>query len=403
MEEPHKQYILWIDQLRKNNVDLAGGKGANLGELVSIKVPVPPGFVVTTQAYKDFLKSTGLEERIASILREVDVNDKASLDRASSMIRQLIMEAPMPKEIEESIRGAYRELARRLGIAKPLVAVRSSASAEDLPEASFAGQQETYLNVMGEDEVVAKVKSCWASLFTSRAIFYRVQHKIDHQKVAMAVVVQKMVNSKSAGVLFTLHPVTGDNNVIVIESSWGLGEAVVGGKVTPDEIVIDKKTLSIVEKRVGRKEMMIIYDAEKKRNVEVKVPEELVEKPSITDEEAIALAKYGLLIEEHYGAPMDVEWAIDRDIPPPNNIFIVQARYETVWSRKLGEKPAAKEAKEAKKTGVGSILVRGLPASPGIATGVARVLFNPFSKEAQEFDGPRLCTVNKEGCSNNYR
>ena len=389
----HIPFIIWIDNLRKDDVNLAGGKGANLGELVSIGVPVPPGFVVTTHAYRKFLKATGLEEKIMSILRELDVNDKAALDKASSQIRKMILEAPIPEDIVNSIKEAYRELSKRLRIDSPLVAVRSSASAEDLPEASFAGQQETYLNVKGEDEVVEKVKSCWASLFTSRAIFYRVQHGIDHQKAAMAVVIQKMVNSRSSGVMFTLHPVTGDTNVIVIESSWGLGEAVVGGKVTPDEIVVDKKTLKILDRKISKKEIMIVYDARKGENVEVKVPEDMAEKPSISDEEAIILAKYGLQIERHYGNPMDIEWAIDKDLPSPNNIFIVQARHETVWSRRLRKVPETEERSITEGASETRVLVRGLPASPGIATGVAKVILDPHSKEAQEFkEGDILVT-----------
>jgi len=380
--------IIWIEDLTADDVALAGGKGANLGELVRIGVPVPPGFVVTTEAYRRFLRETGLEEKIRELLEGLNVEDPASLEETSRRIRELILSKPMPRDVEEAIRAAYRELGRRLKIEEPLVAVRSSASAEDLPEASFAGQQDTYLNVRGEDKVVEKVKACWASLFTARAIAYREDKGIDHLKVAMAVVVQKMVNSRSSGVMFTIHPTTGNRDVVVIESSWGLGEAIVGGKVTPDMFVIDKKTLRIVEKKINRKEIMIIYDPVRGENVEVKVPEELAEKPSISDEEAITLAKYGIKIEQHYNNPMDIEWAIDKDIEPPNNIFIVQARYETVWSRRASaegkEKPGEPEA-TAETQSSGRILVRGLPASPGVATGVARVILDPHSPEAKEF------------------
>ena len=375
--------IKWIEELRSDDVELAGGKGANLGELVSIKVPVPPGFVVTTVAFKEFMERSGLAGKIYPMLENLDVNDTEQLNKVSSTIRKMIMDTPIPEDIEQSIRSAYRELAKRIGIEEPLVAVRSSASAEDLPGASFAGQQDTYLNVKGEDQVVEKVKACWASLFTARAIFYRVQQGIDHRRAAMAVVVQKMVNSRSAGVMFTLHPVTGDPNVVVIESSWGLGEAVVGGKVTPDEFIVDKRTLEIVEKKISRKDKMIVYDPEAGRNVVVPVPPDMAEKPSLSDEEAKRLAEYGIKIEEHYGNPMDIEWAIDKDIEPPNNIFIVQARYETVWSRRRKQREEAKE--EAKPPSEAKILVRGLPASPGIATGVARVILDPHSPEAAEF------------------
>ncbi|HID42116.1 MAG TPA: phosphoenolpyruvate synthase, partial [Pyrodictium sp.] len=298
--------IIWIENLRAKDVDLAGGKGANLGELVSAGVPVPPGFVVTTEAYWRFMKVTGLWEKIKNILDGVNVEDTKALDEASRKIREMILKAEVPEEIAKAIKNSYRELAKRVGVEEPLVAVRSSASAEDLPEASFAGQQDTFLNVKGEDAVVEKVKACWASLFTARAIFYRAQQGIDDSKVGMAVVVQKMVNSRSAGVMFTIHPAAGDPNVIVIESSWGLGEAVVGGKVTPDEFIIDKKTLEIVEKKINPKNIMITYDPERGENVVVELPKEKALAPSLSDEEAKILAKYGIKIEQHYGNPMDI-------------------------------------------------------------------------------------------------
>jgi pyruvate,water dikinase len=380
--------IIWIENLRATDTELAGGKGANLGELVTAGVPVPPGFVVTSKAYKLFLEKSGLQEKIAKLLEGLDVNNTEQLKKVSEEIRRLIMEAEMPKEVEESIRKAYRELGEKIGIKDPLVAVRSSAVAEDLPEASFAGQQETYLNVRGEDNVIDRVKACWASVFTARAIFYREQMGIDHLKAYMAVVVQKMVNARSAGVMFTIHPVTGNPDVVVIESSWGLGEAVVGGKVTPDEFIVDKKTLEIKEKRISEKKIMITYDPETGKNVEVPVPEDMARKPSLSDDEVKQLAKYSIQIENHYKHPMDIEWAIDKDIAPPNNIFIVQARYETVWSRKKEE-----EAKKEERPTEHKILVKGLPASPGVATGVARVILDPHSPEAHEFrDGDILVT-----------
>ena len=381
--------IIWIEELRAKDTALAGGKGANLGELVSAGVPVPPGFVVTSEAYKRFIESSGLRAKIEKLLEALDVNNTAELERVSNEIRRLIMDTPMPEDIEEAIRKAYRELSERIGVRDPLVAVRSSAVAEDLPEASFAGQQDTYLNVKGEDNVVDRVKACWASVFTPRAIFYRTQMGIDHFRAYMAVVVQKMVNARSAGVMFTLHPATGDRSVVVIESAWGLGEAVAGGKVTPDEFVVDKKTLEIIEKRINPKHIMITYDPESGQNIVVELPKEKALEPSLSDEEAKELAKYGIMIENHYNHPMDIEWAIDRDIQPPNNIFIVQARYETVWSRRKPE-----EVKREEKPAEGlKILVTGLPASPGVATGVARIILDPHSPEAEEFrEGDVLVT-----------
>ena len=384
-----EKLIAWIEEVSSKDTLLVGGKGANLGELASAGIPVPPGFIVTSLAFKKFLEESGLKDKIFSMLEKLDVNNTQELEETSKKIRELIMQTPMPEYIEKAIREAYRELSRRLGLENPLVAVRSSATAEDLPEASFAGQQETYLNVSGEDEVVEKVKACWASLYTARAIFYRVQHGISHEKALMAVVVQKMVNARSAGVMFTVHPVTGDRSKIVIESSWGLGESVVGGKVTPDEFVVDKETLKIVEKQINEKKIAIVYDPQKKANVVIELPPEKAKAPSLNDEEVIELAKYGVKIEQHYNSPMDIEWAIDKDLEFPKNIFIVQARHETVWSVK--RKSVAEEARvegeveEEIPLEKAEILVRGLPASPGIATGVAKVILDPHSKEAMEF------------------
>ncbi|MEM4076719.1 MAG: pyruvate, water dikinase, partial [Metallosphaera sp.] len=250
-----------------------------------------------------------------------------------------------------------------------------SATAEDIENASFAGQQDTYLNV-NRSNIIEAVKLVWASLYNERAIEYRKSKGIDSSKVEMAVVVQKMVNSKSSGVMFTLNPSNGDRNLIVIESSWGLGEAVVGGKVTPDEIVISKSNLKILDKRISKKNLKIVYD--KGRNIEVHLEGEESEKPSISDEEALELAKLALKIEAHYGTPMDIEWAIDSDLKFPDNVFIVQARPETFWSSRKKEDVKVEEKPSERK-----VLVKGLAASPGIASGKARVLLDV--KDAKEF------------------
>lgn len=395
-EEKSKSIILWFEQLRKEDVPVVGGKNANLGEMVNAGIPVPPGFAITAYAYKRFLEETGLSSKIAKILKEVIKERKPQeYEEASKQIRELIIKSPTPKFIEEEIRVAYRELCKRIGIENIRVAVRSSATAEDLPDASFAGQQETYLNVMGEDEVVEKVKMCWASLWTARAIYYRENKGFDHSKVLISVAVQKMVNSRSAGVMFTLHPVTGDNKVIVIDGSWGLGETVVQGRVTPDEFVVDKGSLKILEKRINEKTLALLYDPIARRNIEVTLPKDenelekiakendgvakIIRKygmyrnvQSITDEEAVKLAEYALKIEDHYKKAMDIEWAIDQDLPYPQNVFIVQARPETVWSVKKVEE--VKEEKEVRAAPVERrILVRGLPASPGVVVGTAKV------------------------------
>ncbi|WP_152941003.1 pyruvate, water dikinase [Acidianus ambivalens] len=353
-------------------IELAGGKGANLGELVSFDIRVPPGFVITSKAYSYFISYNNLELKIKSILEE---KDSAT---ASEEIKKLIISSRVPPDLENAILSSYDELAKKVG-KEILVAVRSSATAEDIENASFAGQQDTYLNV-SRSELIQKVKEVWASLFNERAIEYRKTKGIDSTKVEMAVVVQKMVNSRSAGVMFTLHPATGDSRYIVIESSWGLGEAVVGGKVTPDEIVIEKSTLRIVEKRVSHKILKYVYNPQKKANEEVDLsnsPE--ADKISISDEEAIELAKLALKIEEHYKRPMDIEWAIDADLKFPDNVFIVQARPETFWS----SKKATKEEKEVTSVENRKVLVKGLAASPGIASGIARVILDV--KEAGNF------------------
>jgi len=353
-------------------IELAGGKGANLGELVSFDIRVPPGFVITSKAYSYFIAYNNLESKIKSILEE---KDSAT---ASEEIKKLIISSQVPPDLENAILSSYDELAKKVG-KEILVAVRSSATAEDIENASFAGQQDTYLNV-SRSELIQKVKEVWASLFNERAIEYRKTKGIDSTKVEMAVVVQKMVNSRSAGVIFTLHPATGDSRYIVIESSWGLGEAVVGGKVTPDEIVIEKSTLRIVEKRVSHKILKYVYNSQKNANEEVDLsnsPE--ADKISISDEEAIELAKLALKIEEHYKRPMDIEWAIDADLKFPDNVFIVQARPETFWS----SKKATKEEKEVTSVENRKVLVKGLAASPGIASGIARVILD--LKEAGNF------------------
>jgi len=365
------RFVKWLEEVDKTMANLVGGKAANLGEVLKIGIPVPPGFVVTAEAYRYFIETTGLKDKILQILREeIKERKPEEYERASAKIRELIESTPMPKEIEDEIRQAYRELCRRLNIDNVAVAVRSSATAEDLPEASFAGQQDTYLNVRGEDNVVHYVKKCWSSLFTARAISYRDAHGISHERAIMSVVVQKLINARSAGVMFTLHPVTGDADKIVIESVWGLGEGIVSGRITPDEFIIDKKTLTIVEKRISEKRLAIVRD-EAGLTREVELPPDKAKQPSITDEEAVKLAELGLKLEQHYNHPLDIEWAVDADLPFPNNIFIVQVRYETVWSRKVQEKkevkPVAAVPTETK------IVVKGLPASPGIAVGRAKV------------------------------
>lgn len=366
--------VLWFEELTKDDVPIVGGKNANLGEMIRAGIPVPPGFAVTAYAFKRFIEETGIKDEIYKIIHEYvkpGASDPKDYEEASKRIRELIEKTPMPRDIEEEIRKAYRELSKRVGRDNEFVAVRSSATAEDLPDASFAGQQETYLNVWGEDEVVEKVKKCWSSLFTPRAIFYRESKGFAHEKVLISVAVQKMVNSRSAGVMFTIHPVTGEEDKIVIEGAWGLGEAVVAGKVTPDEWVVDKRTLTIIERRISEKTFEIVRDPKTGRNVEREVEPERRNTPCLSDEEVRRLAELAIAIEKHYGRAMDIEWAIDRDLPFPQRVFIVQARPETVWSSRRAEaKPAEVKATRLAEA---RAVVKGLPASPGVAYGKAKV------------------------------
>ncbi|MEM2721171.1 MAG: PEP/pyruvate-binding domain-containing protein, partial [Candidatus Bathyarchaeia archaeon] len=223
MTKSKNALIIWFENLRKDDIPLVGGKNANLGELINAGIPVPPGFAITAYAYRRFIEETGIADKIYAVIREVvrDVNDPKQYEEASMKIRELIESTPIPEDIDKAVRSAYRELCKRLGVNDAFVAVRSSATAEDLPDASFAGQQETYLNVRGEDEVMEKVLRCWSSLFTPRAIFYRTQKGFPHEKVLISVGVQKMVNSRAAGVMFTINPVTGDPDQIVIEGNFG--------------------------------------------------------------------------------------------------------------------------------------------------------------------------------------
>jgi pyruvate,water dikinase len=362
--------------------------------MIKAGIPVPPGFIVTTEAYKQFVLETGIAGYIKYVLEEVVVSGKPSeYEKASELIRSKFVRTPMPHRIVSEIVEAYRRLAELSGVEEPLVAVRSSATVEDLPEASFAGQQETYLNVKGADSVVEMVKRAWSSLWTARALSYRDSLNVDHEAALMAVIVQKMVNSRSSGVAFTIHPVTGEEDKVVIEAIWGLGEYIVGGKVTPDRFVISKSNLEILEKRVSEKRKALFYDPRSSSNVEVEVPAgdedvknlhlkypeiaELIvkhgvraDRQALNDDEVRVLAGLALKVESYFGKPMDVEWAIDADIPGPNNIFLVQARPETVWSkRKAVEKPR----EEVVEVEAGKVLVKGIPASPGVAYGKAVV------------------------------
>jgi pyruvate,water dikinase len=336
-------YTLWFDKAGKEAIGLVGGKNASLGELIRADIPVPPGFSITTEVYSEFLSGGGLKEKIEEILSRTDLQDVASLENASKVIRQLMAEASLPKRIEEVITSNYQALAQACDVTDIPVAVRSSATAEDLPGASFAGQQDTFLWVRGYGELLEKAKLCMASLFTSRAISYRIKMGFPHEKVLISVGVQKMVDAKAAGVMFTLNPTNGDPSKVVIEGNWGLGETVVSGTVNPDKFVVDKVTKDI-ERSISIKGLECIYSPIRKEVVHVDIPPERCEIPCIEDQEIHELARYAKRIEEYYGCPQDIEWAIDQQKTFPFNIFMVQSRPETVWSQKKKEPVLGKKS-----------------------------------------------------------
>jgi pyruvate,water dikinase len=395
MNEERKELVLWFEELRKEDVPIVGGKNANLGEMIKAGIPVPPGFAITAYAYRKFIEETGIAQKIYGIIQETvtDINNPQQYEEASRKIRELIESTPMPKEIEEAIRDAYAQLNMRTNIPEVFVAVRSSATAEDLPDASFAGQQETFLNVKGVDELLGKTVKCWSSLFTPRAIFYRTQKGFPHEKVLISVGVQRMVNSRAAGVMFTIDPVTGDPSKIVIEGNYGLGESVVSGAVTPDDYIVDKKTLKILEKRIGKKTVEYVRDSETGKTVHLEVSPERQAQPCLTDEEIVKLAELGKKIEEHYGKPQDIEWAIEKDASFPDNIFIVQSRPETVWSmRKVeAEKPEAVGFKPAAEL---KVVAKGISAGKrDIGVGKAKIVFSPDEATKMMQKGDILVTI----------
>ncbi|MEM4772818.1 MAG: PEP/pyruvate-binding domain-containing protein [Nanoarchaeales archaeon] len=362
------KYIKFLKELNKNDVNIAGGKGANLGELINSGIPVPNGFVVLGNAYREHIVRNGIDKKIKEILDQTDVDNTEQLEKNTEKIRELIKNAPMPKDVEKEIIEAYKKLSKIEGGKEIYVVARSSATAEDIKEASFAGQQETILNVKGVENVLNAVKKCWASLFTARATFYRTKKGFDHLKVDIAVVIQKQLGKISkeeylkgkyvAGVAFTIHPASGDKNKIVIEAHYGQGEAVVSGYVTPDTFVIDKRTGKILEKHISKKTKMKIASGDFGLE-EVEVPKELSEIPCLNDKILRELWRILLKIEKHYNFPQDVEYVVENE-----KIYIVQSRPVTAFfEKKLDEinikiKP----------------ILKGLAASGGIAIGKVKIL-----------------------------
>lgn len=370
-----EQFLLWFEQLERKDVDIVGGKSSSLGEMTAkTDVPVPYGFATTAYAYRYFIKESGLEEKMRSILSELtDVENSALLRDVSARLRDAIMAEKMPQDLQDAIGAAYVELGKRVGEENPYVAVRSSATAEDLPDASFAGQQDTYLNVQGAETIIAKVKECYASCFTDRAVYYREKKGFDHIEVALSAVVQMMVFSKTSGVMFTVNVATGDDNNILIEAAFGLGEYVVQGTVTPDNYTISKHDHKIIDRCVNEQDIMLVRkkggDCE-----EVQVHEELRKVQTLTDEQILELADYAKKIEKHYGCYMDMEWGVDERT---NKIWILQARPETVWSRRNKEGGAKVQESKSMTTTDHKVIVKGLPASPGKVSGRVHVILDP--------------------------
>ena len=347
--------VLWLDEIGSDDLGSVGGKGASLGEMTAAGLPVPPGFVVTAGTYRTFIEETGIDEELFEAV-DVDSEDSTALAEAEAKAKELILETKLPDEVRDGILAAYDDLED----GEAFVAVRSSATAEDLPDASFAGQQETFLNITRED-LVDRVKRCWASLFTQRAIYYRNEQGFDHEVVDIAVVVQQMVDAEKSGVLFTSHPSTGEPKII-IEAAWGLGEAVVSGSVSPDNYVVDRETGEVLETTVADKKIEMVKDPETGTTVEREVDDDRRKAQVIDEDEIEQLVDLGERAENHYDEPQDIEWAI-----VDGEVYMLQSRPITTISEEATESAAA-------DGNGGDVLVKGLGASPGIASGPVRIV-----------------------------
>ena len=356
-------HIAWFKDVTKEDIPLVGGKGANLGEMTRAGFPVPTGFIITSAAYFYLLQANNLTPKIRQLLDGLDVNKPQELDRISYQVRQIIVRAKIPQSLSSEILKAYSKLSGKWSHA--LVAVRSSATAEDLPDASFAGQQETYLNIRGEANLIQAVRQSWASLFTPRAIFYRTQKKFDHFKVGLATPVQLMVQSDVSGVMFTVDPITNDKTTLVIEAIWGLGELIVQGSVTPDHYKISKTDLAILHKVVTPQDKQLIKRRDK--NQLTPVPKSRQKLPKLSDTQIIHLAEFGIKLHQHYFFPQDIEWALQ-----DKKLYILQTRPITTLE------PQKKSPRSTTPIHLDlPLLLTGNPASPGIVTGPVRFISSP--------------------------
>lgn len=348
-----KKNILWFKEINKTQIPDVGGKGANLGEMINNKFPIPNGFVVTSYAYAQNAIENKILKKIEDIEKNIDVNKIPELNKKSKQIKDVILKSKISKKLEKEILEAYKKLG------KCLVAVRSSATAEDLPGASFAGQQDTFLNILGDKNVLEHVKKCWASLFNPRAIFYRRKQGFPIDKVKLAVVIQKQVNSDISGIMFTANPITNNTNEIVVESVYGLGEAIVSGSVTPDTIIIDKKTMKIKSKTISKQTWKLIRDMKGTTKKET-VTKNLGEKQKLSDKIVLDFAKIGYNIEKHYKVPQDIEWAMEKNV-----LYIVQSR--PITTLKAGETKVQDKIS-------GKIILEGLSASSGVSSGQVKIV-----------------------------
>jgi pyruvate,water dikinase len=351
--------ILWLEEIRKEDIISVGGKGASLGEMASIGLPVPKAFVVTAQAFRRFLVETGLEKKIFASYDQLDVENNEALEKAAEGAKTMVLTAKMPAFIKDEIRKAYQKISPD----DLIVAVRSSATAEDLPDASFAGQQETYLNIKGEAALLEAVQKCWASLYGARAIYYRAKQGFDDHTVNIAVVVQQLIHSEKAGVMFTSHPITGEP-LTIIEGSWGLGEAVVSGSVSPDKYIFDQRSEKVDDILISNKKVEIIADGDNGTKL-VDVTGARQDAQVLSSAEITKLAMYGKIAENHYGIPQDVEWGIAN-----GTIYILQSRPITT----IGNKKEARHMPAHTHHDNAKILLQGQGAAPGIATGRVAII-----------------------------
>ncbi len=379
----HNKFLVWFEEVDKHDVGLVGGKGANLGEMTRAGFPIPYGFILTSAAYFYFIEKQGIKDKIAKLLRNLDHRRPEILEQAAGQVRELIKKTPVPESLCDKIAQYYEQIYEQEEKAKhiitklsqrikatyspALVAVRSSATAEDLPDASFAGQQETFLNVQGEANLIEKIRACWASLFTARAVFYRAEKGFDHFKVGLAAVVQRMIQADRSGIMFTVDPVSNDKKSIVIEAIYGLGEYIVQGKVTPDQFVIDKRSLEIKSKKIGLQDVKLVKVG--KLNKEIKLTKAEGGRQKITNNQVKEIARLGVKIEKHYFFPQDIEWAIEG-----KRIFITQSRPVTTLQDQTN---TAGQTLTGNITVKREVIAKGDPASPGIASGEVIIIHSP--------------------------